>query len=124
MKPKDKFSKERPLLLDPNSDKPEDHLTYDLLGNIRPGEKNDPLAVETIRICHLNRRRLVSFRKDKIVQVRKIVRLIHQARQGNDAAVESGLNQLLQLFTTDSAEYAGAARDVKRLIAEPLEGND
>ena len=114
MKPEDKLSQERPLLLDPCKDDPEKHFTYDIHGQIHPAESNDGFAEETIRICHLRRRRLRDDRARTILRVCKLIRTIQVARDSNNKEIEKELNLLLDDFTAPFSVYAGAARAVKR----------
>jgi len=114
MKPGDDLSKERPLLLDPCGDEPENHLTYDIHGQVHPVSPDDRLAVETIRICHLRRRRLRDDRARTIIRVCKLIRTIRLAREVESSEVEQELISLLDDFTAPSSIYAGAARAVKK----------
>ena len=115
MKPGDDLSMESPLLLDPCNDEPEMHLTYDIHGQVQPLRPDDDMALETIRICHLRRRRLRDNRARNIIRVCKLIRTIQLARDTGDGEVEQQLTQLLEEeFTASSSEYAGAARAVER----------
>lgn len=114
MKPGDDLSKERPFLLDPCNHEPEKHLTYDIHGQIHPLEASDRTAEETIRICHLRRRRLRDERARTILRVCKLMQTIQEAREANNEEIERQLNLLLEHFTASFSVYAGAARAVKR----------
>ncbi len=114
MKPGDDLSRERPFLLDPNNDDPESHLTYDIHGQTYPIDENDRRASETIRICHLTRRRLRDDRARIINRVRKCIRNIRLAKQQNNLLAERMLTQTLEDFKAPNEVYIGAARAVIR----------
>lgn len=114
IKPGDDLPQERPLLLDPCNDEPEKHFTYDIHGQIHPVEPGDRFAEETIRICHLRRRRLRDDRARTIIRVCKLLQTIQVAHDTNNKKIEKELNQLLDYFTAPFSVYAGAARAVKQ----------
>lgn len=114
MKPGDDLSKERPLLLDPCGDEPENHFTYDIHGQVHPLSPDDRIAEETIRICHLRRRRLRDDRVRIIIIVCKLMRNIQLAREVEESEVMKGLFSILDEYTVPSSPYAGAARSVKK----------
>jgi uncharacterized protein (TIGR02646 family) len=111
-KPGDDLSKERPLLLDPCGDDPEPHFTYDIQGQIHPSETGDLFAGETIRICHLRRRRLRDNRARTIRRVSKLLDTIQKSQKAGNKVVEAELLDLLNDFTSPSSDFAGAARAV------------
>lgn len=115
MTPGDDLTKERPLLLDPCNDEPENFFTYDIHGQIYALNENDRIAAETIRICHLQRRRLRDDRARTIIRVYKLMQTIQDARKAENAEIEHRLNLLLDDFTAPSSLHAGAARTVKRI---------
>lgn len=112
----DDVSQEIPFLLDPTNknDDPETHFTYDIRGQIHPLQDDDRFAAETIRICHLKRRRLREARAKIIVRTSELIKVIIQAREVNNTEVEQSLNQMLDDFTASKSEYAGAARCVRK----------
>ncbi len=114
MSHEDDISLERPLLLNPGLDDPEKHLTYDIQGQIHPKNRKDQMAAETIRICHLRRRRLRDDRARIVIRVRKIIRNIQLARKANNALAEKLLNEILDDYTAAEAIHAGVARAVQR----------
>ncbi len=110
--PLEALDREQPLLLDPCQDNPEKHLTYDILGFIHPHSPGDLRAQETIRVCHLNRRRLRLERTRTILRVSKLIEIIQLVEDDGDSEVKQGLFLLLEDYTDASAVYAGAARAV------------
>lgn len=107
---------ERPLLLDPcaEDDDPEEHLRYDVQGQIHatPG---DPRAAATIAICHLHRRRLRDLRREKIDMTTRLLTSIAKARNaGNEDLARDLESYVAEFLCADSAEHAGAARFVRR----------
>lgn len=114
MKPGDDLSVECPLLLDPCNDEPESHLTYDIHGQVHPEASDDRFAVETIRVCHLRRRRLRDERARVIIRTCKLISTMRLARETDNLEIEQALSMLLEEFTASFSVYAGAARAVKR----------
>ncbi len=112
LRPQDDLKAELPYLLNPCEDYPERHLTYDIQGQIQPINEDDIRATETIRICHLTRRRLRDRRILTLVRVKKILKVLNKAAGGNDK-VNEGLEQMLRDAVTDRADYTGIARAVK-----------
>lgn len=110
--PEDNISRESPLLLDPCIDKPEEHFSYDPLGNIiaiNQSVRGDA----TIRICHLDRRRLTKARKKVINDIARLLEL----RQNFDLSGLFGealiLNDIIyENYIKIGSQYAGAARCV------------
>ena len=74
------ISDESPLLLDPCIDDPEDHLIYDPFGNIIPLGRS-LRGSATIRIFHLDRRRLAKARKKVIEAIASLLEI----KQGLDS---------------------------------------
>ncbi len=70
MKPGDPIENEAPLLLDPNVDDPEYHITFDSIGKACPLDLKNERASKTIDICNLNRRRLVEARRRRLQEVK------------------------------------------------------
>jgi uncharacterized protein (TIGR02646 family) len=114
MSPGDDLGEEQPYLLDPCADDPEQHLTYDVMGHILPVDQDDRRASETIRICHLTRRRLRDDRARTIIHMSKIARNLALAQEANNALAEQLMHDLLQDYVAPDALYAGAARAVLR----------
>ena len=75
MAPGDPIENEMPLLLDPNIDDPELHITFDAAtGEALALDPDDIFAVKTIEICNLNRRRLKKARLSRLSEVRRAIR--------------------------------------------------
>ena len=111
MSPADDLTRERPLLLDPCADRPEEHLRYTPIGDIEAAAL-DPRGTATIDVFHLKRRRLRDRRKeylDTVVLVLKMQRSIVDPNRAVEFA-----RDLERLFFSDSAPFAGAARQVRR----------
>ncbi len=116
MSPKEDLGRERPLLLDPcdPAEDPEAHLTYDSRGRILPRQPDDRRALETIRILHLNRRRLRKHRLRIQFKVVKVMRILESAREGDREVVESLESFLADEYLADDALHAGVSRAVVR----------
>ena len=98
--PSDDLTLEEPLLLDPTTDCPEEHLSFDpdgrAYGKTARGE-------QTIRILNLNARRLY---EDRRRTIRKVAGLL------NDSKTSTNASTMINCSIADSAQYAGAARAV------------
>jgi uncharacterized protein (TIGR02646 family) len=108
----DDLSRERPLLLDPCKDQPEEHLRYTLLGEI-VHSRGDQKAKASISVFHLKRRRLRDSRKNQVAAVVALLKLIREQRQrGNHSAVDDLEAFLHEFHLRDRCVHAGAARFV------------
>ena len=105
---------ETPLLLNPCLDNPERHLTYDVQGQIHPIDENDRHATETIRICHLRRRRLRDDRARIVIRVRKVMKNLRLAQEKRNELAESMMEDMIMMCVAPDALYSGAARAVHR----------
>jgi len=116
MSPDENLSAEQPLLLNPcnDHDPPENHLRYDIQGHIRPSNEHDLRATETIRICHLKRRRLRVARAKTINRVSKMMGFLRLAREKGNSLAEESMLDLISDCVAPDALYAGAARAVQR----------
>ena len=115
----DDVAQEKPLLLNPCEDDPEQFLGYDPAGQVFAVSSGDRGGA-TIDICHLKRRRLARPREKKIAAVCALLRLVRDAQQANvPAAVNQGLQDLLVTqFLDESCCFAGVARYVHRHPAD------
>jgi uncharacterized protein (TIGR02646 family) len=112
MSHEDDVSREKPLLLDPCSDEPEEGFRYNLLGEIQP-VNGDNRAKVSIQVFHLTRRRLRDRRKERIDAVVNLLKIIRDRQNENDTAAATDFKDFLQKFyLSDACEYAGAARFV------------
>jgi uncharacterized protein (TIGR02646 family) len=109
----DSWENEKPLLLHPCKDQPEDHFTYNIQGDIIPKDLQDQRAVKTIEICHLKRRRLRNERIKKINHMVKMLQL-DNAIDPTDTDAKQLSREIIQMLTADHQTYAGAARAVLR----------
>lgn len=91
--PDDDWHLEEPLLLNPCIDNPEEHLVYGLGGFIFP-KSGDQRGAESIRVYHLERKRLRDRRNGRLRE------LMEAKRSGGSTA----------LFTQDDGAYAGLCR--------------
>lgn len=116
MTPDHDISLEKPLMLDPNNkeDDPEKHFTYDIKGNILPVDKNDRCAAETIRICHLDRRRLIDARLTIIIRARELIKRIKLAKSKNNNLAVTLLQETFEDMKSPKELYIGAIRAVER----------
>lgn len=121
---------EKPLLLHPEIDHPEEHLEFltaqDRLGVIRPaliGGQPSAKAVASIDVYALDRPQLVLARSTHAARLRAHIRNTQRSEsryrsQPNDAGLkaeyEENLAELLSLFLSDSNVYAGMARQIAR----------
>lgn len=113
MDPLGKIENERPLLLDPCADRPEDHLRYTPVGDIEAADDN-PRAAAAIEVFHLTRSRLRKDRKEQIdvvVRLLQLVRALGESDPSKAAAIKTDIDQQ---FFSDSSRFAGAARHVRR----------
>ena len=116
MSPAHDLGKEQPYLLNPcdENDKPEDHFSYDITGEILPSDEHDTRAKETIRICHLTRYRLRAARARLIIRMSKAMRSLRRAREAGDALAEEMMKEVIDDFVAPYALYAGVARAVQK----------
>ena len=114
LSPEDDLTRECPLLLDPCDphDDPEAHLTYDSQGQILARRPEDQRATETIRILHLNRRRLRKDRMRIFAQVAKVLRLLGSKTVERNAELADDVSRVLEDLLADDALHAGVARAV------------
>ena len=113
---------EKPLLLNPEIDQPNDHLDFSPDGQIHP--RNDsPRGTRTIEICGLNRDELTIMRKKRIDGFCKelqgqVAILAGQLAQGPlpptreafDAALELGFKQIVENIKTSELPAAPFSR--------------
>jgi uncharacterized protein (TIGR02646 family) len=108
------LAREQPLLIDPCRPDAEGRFAYGPQGDIRPSAGGDRAAAETIRICHLERRRLRDARARVILRAARIVARIEEARRSGNADAVRLLGQALDLCASETEPYAGVARAVRR----------
>jgi uncharacterized protein (TIGR02646 family) len=114
MSPDHDLNREKPLLLDPCRDDPDQVLSYNGLGEII-AVGDHPQGQVTIAVFHLDRRRLRDLRRSVIDEVVRVLKILN-ARQAeiSDEAREDLLNWLRQYRLDDSCEYAAVARGILR----------
>lgn len=104
--PATSLQQEDPLLLDPCSDQPEAHLSHLVNGDIT-AVAGSSKGLATIHICHLQRRRLRSRRKEHIDTILAMIGHVGAA----------GAATVLQYFSTVDREFAAIARSMQ---ADPV----
>jgi uncharacterized protein (TIGR02646 family) len=103
---------EHTLLIDPCYDPPEVYLGFDATGQVFSLNGN-PYGEATIRVFRLWRRRLRDLRREKLVGVVAILKLILKyAGEGNQGVVED-LRDLLNAEKSDDSQFAAVARYVE-----------
>lgn len=114
MSPDSDLDQEAPLLLNPCEDQPEQHLVYDIHGQVHPRCDDDLRATETIRICHLQRRRLRDARARTIAYTAKLAGNLRLAGTSGNAQAVTLLRDVMDDCVAPGAVYAGAARAVQQ----------
>ena len=118
-----KEMRERPLLLDPCSDFPEDHLVFDEHGLV---SSETPRGQTTIAVLGLNRPGLVSARRAAALQIAARLRALTTiVRQAADPEFRKELERLtreLGAMTEASEEYAALKRQLIKPALEKLFG--
>ena len=108
--PEDDITKEAPLVVDPCRDDPEEHLGYDMTGEVFSLSGN-PRGRATIDVLHLSRRRLKDARIQIVAAVSHLLTLISSDRLPTAALTD--LQGLLDKhYKADDCQYAGVARYV------------
>jgi uncharacterized protein (TIGR02646 family) len=103
------LSQERPWLLNPCLDAPEDHLSFAPDGSaINKTERGQ----KTIEICHLDRKRLRDERLAKLNSVKQLVEILQKAEAMADQALQELAQRALETARNSKAPFAGVARAV------------
>lgn len=113
----DDIHAEQRLLLDPCLDDPEEYLGYDPTGQIFSlgdplGESTSDVGSRTIDVLHLKRRQLKTFRREVIVVVTAVVKLVANVAVVANTGAGSDLKALLKTMKADGSGHAGVARYV------------
>ena len=104
---------EHTLLIDPCYDDPELYFGYDTAGNIIALDREEnPYAEESIRVFHLDLRRLCRERRKAMKRAVSFVKLIAKCEREGPKGVARGLRMMLEEMKSDESEYAGVARFV------------
>ncbi|MCP4351471.1 MAG: hypothetical protein GY795_38895 [Desulfobacterales bacterium] len=103
---------EKPLLLDPCTDRPEDHLSFDVMGQI--SDVNDSRkGITSINVFHLARRRLHDARREIVNETVVFLKLIQKYEDEDNMEFAQQIKELLEQFLlADNCEYAATARAV------------
>lgn len=102
------------LLIDPCNEDPEEHLTYDIKGQIH-SHSGDLKGETTIKVFHLKRRRLRDMRLERINIAVDFTRLLRKVQREGSPNMETAADSFLKKHILhDSCVYAGAARAVLR----------
>jgi hypothetical protein len=112
MTPEDPIARERPLLLDPCSDQPEEYLSVTVLGE--PISLLDPQGAASIEILHLSRKRLRDLRRRKIEEAVEVLRFIAKCQARGDVEAREDFERFLDHLADDDQEYAATVRAVRR----------
>lgn len=106
--PTDPISLETPLLLDPCSDQPEQHLRFDATGKVSALNGSDK-GDATIRVFGLNRRRLVRSRQAALGMISGLIdNLVAKGMLRNDA-----ITSVLDTFCEPQYSYSALAVAVR-----------
>ena len=111
--PDDDLSTEHTYLIDPCSENPEDYLGFDATGQIFATGDNI-YGDETIRVFHLDRRRLRDLRSEKVYLTLETIRAMNRATERGDAEAVQDFRRLLDLIQSDTQQFAAVARYVER----------
>lgn len=103
------LGRERPSLLDPCADQPEEYLLYTPHGEVEPAS-GDSRAAATIDILHLRRRRLRDRRKQHLDLVVVLIKAWLQLRKWDPQKAAALKAEMDEKVFADSAPFAGAAR--------------
>jgi uncharacterized protein (TIGR02646 family) len=118
-----KETSERPLLLDPCTDRPEEHLVFDLDGKV---SSETSRGQTTIAVLGLNRRELLEARQIAATHMHNELnqlagRLSHTPAKRRGAIQEEFL-ETVQAMTAASEEFAGLKRQIARAMVERTVG--
>ncbi len=113
MAPAAKIDNERPLLLDPCADRPEEHLRFTPIGEIEAHE-DDPRAAASIDVFHLTRRHLRDRRKEQILLVVLLLKALRDFEATNPTKAKTFEAEIEEKIFADSSPFAAAARHVRR----------
>ena len=117
--PNEDPSSEEPLLLDPCSDHPDEHLRFDESGHVEPRSERGDI---TINLVALNRSDLVERRKRLVRELQSLL----QEVSAKASSVPRGLVRHLGRFTEPGAEFSACATQIlgRYLSKEPRAGLD
>lgn len=107
---------EDPLLIDPCNDFPENHLTFDINGNITT-VATCPRGQETISVIGLDRHSLIQFRKEVIHKAIEHLRVGFEALQNGNTVMFNREVDLYLRLTKDHSEFSAA---VKSIVRDPI----
>jgi hypothetical protein len=114
MSPDDDLACERPLILDPCQDGPNQLLSFNSLGEII-AMGDDPRGQATIDVFHLNREPLSDRRQSVVVEIVEALVILNSEQEEIPlAARKEFLSWLQRRWLNDSCEYAGVARAIQR----------
>jgi uncharacterized protein (TIGR02646 family) len=110
MDPTFDLSLEQPLLIDPTRLDPEDHITFDLIGEA-VAHQGSAEGEKSIELYNLNRRRL---KAQRLVQIRTVLRLIDTLVQHNGLSVPDAVDTVTTGMSLSELAYAGTTRAIRR----------
>ncbi len=113
MGPDGEIRNERPLLLDPCADQPEEVLRFSPVGEIE-AVSDHPRAKASIEVFHLTRRRLRDRRREQILLVVLMLKALGNFKKTDPAAASEFEAEIEEKIFADSSPFAAAARNVRR----------
>jgi len=111
--PDDDLSTEHTFLIDPCAEDPEAYLGFDAFGNILSIDDNI-YGEETIRVFHLDRRRLKDLRYEKVVVAAETLKALIRAKGRGDTEAETDFRNLLDFFQASDRQFSAVARYVEQ----------
>ncbi|NJL72868.1 MAG: TIGR02646 family protein [Candidatus Competibacteraceae bacterium] len=112
--PMDELEAELPYLLDPCDDEPSEYLRYGVGGDMHAttSQVHRLFGLATIRICNLNRYRLIEARKIKIQRMLDLMKLRRLAEETGKVGLVKGIQDLLNVERASESQFAGLARAI------------
>lgn len=114
MAPGNSLTREKRLLIDPSHDEPEEHVSFGVDGSAIAVNASAKGAA-SIRVMHLNRRRLKQVRRDRAQLAVKLMRQIIALKAKRNTAAARSLQEFFdEAFAADNVIHAGLGRAIKR----------
>lgn len=104
---------ERPLLLNPCVDQPEDHIQFDVMGGVQPRNRSQQ-GDSTIQTVFLKRRTLTLLRHAAAKEAVQCMTHLVEARAKDNKLAIAHAEQRIAALKADSHVFAAVARDVER----------
>jgi hypothetical protein len=124
-RPRQKYSNEDPLLIDPTRQDPRDHITWKVIGDrsfAAPAWNagaagNDPYGLTSIRVYGLNRPGLMNARTEHLAGIRIRVNRLRKRMARAASLTACDLAEALDELTEEIRELASLAREDKEYSA-------